>query len=125
MFFVHPPIIYFGIVWGGVIGAAFGINDHFLAPSIFGYFLCIKPQIGKCLQEYSTAVFPALFISLIMGMTLLVSKHFVFDQGLIEMVVQIFFGGALYFGLNTLLRRDFMVSNFRMLFLKSAAISNE
>ena len=94
------PALYVGVRTGGTTGVAIAFAMVMIVASIFSYLLLIRPLLGRCLREYILSMWPALWMSVVMGMAVYAVDRLL--TGVSEpasLITQILFGGLVYLGL--------------------------
>jgi O-antigen/teichoic acid export membrane protein len=94
------PGLYLGAKFGGTVGVAVAFAILMGIYTIFNYFILIRTLIGPCLREYVSSMWPALWMSAVMGGAVLcigIGLKNLPQQLLL--ITQILSGAAVYFGL--------------------------
>ena len=94
------PGLYLGAMLGGAMGVAIAFSLLMVLYSIFNYLILIRALLGACLREYTGAMWPALWMTGGMALTVLV-VGFLFQQlnQPLSLIVQILTGIVVYFSL--------------------------
>ncbi|SEM04838.1 polysaccharide transporter, PST family [Syntrophus gentianae] len=103
------PGLYLGAKLGGAVGATVAFLCLQLAISTFAYLLLIRPLLGSCLKEYLGSMWPALWLSLVMALgIILVAAGFQNIKQIHLLMFQILCGIGIYGALMFLSNRSLM-----------------
>lgn len=108
---LHIPGIYLGARVAGVTGVAAGLLILQALYTVLGYSFLIRVVLGRCAREYIDSSFPALWMSLLMGVSVLCLRVFLGHAGvaaLWTLVLAASFGGLIYLLLVGTLRPDML-----------------
>jgi O-antigen/teichoic acid export membrane protein len=94
---VSLPVIYVGIVIGKCVGVAISLLTIQIVMNIPAYYYLIRPLIGKCGQEYASAMLQPIFKAAVMGFLIMIVPHFFYiTHHLTELIIQIMCGIFVY-----------------------------
>ena len=70
------PGVYIGARFGGVVGVSVALSSLMVLYSIFNYTVLMRTLLGSCLKEYILSIWPALWISIVMGASAFLVTYF-------------------------------------------------
>jgi len=104
------PGLYLGVKLGGAVGVAIAFSILMALYSIFNYLVLIRTLLGPCLREYFWSMWPALWMSMAMMGTVMLSG--ILLQNIphqVTLILQVLCGVGTYFGLMLFSQRALMV----------------
>lgn len=120
---IQMPGLYIGAKLGGVVGVAIAYSIIVIFGSILNYLILIRNLIGQCLRDYIRSMWPALWISVIMGiLVLLLGVIFGPRSHRSILIIQILFGVLIYIGLMVYNQKSFLIEIMNMIFNKENAV---
>lgn len=107
---IHIPGLYFGAKLGGATGLAIAFAILMAIDAILSYLIFIRTLIGPCLRDYIQSMWPSLWMSTVMAVTVMVSGILLPTVPLqVKLVLQILCGVATYTGLVFFSQRALVV----------------
>jgi O-antigen/teichoic acid export membrane protein len=100
------PGLYLGAKLGGMVGVAIAFLILMVVYSIFNYLILIRTILGPCLREYIRTMWPALWMSVVMAVTVFIAG-LIFQNSLplLILITQILCGVITYIGLALLTQK--------------------
>jgi len=112
------PGLYAGVKLKGVVGVAVAFAFLQIIYSVFNYTILIRKLLGPCLKEYFSSLWPAFWISAMMGASIFfIGALLSISNGYVIFFAQLISAFIIYFGLSLYLRKSFLFE------LKSLALS--
>ncbi|QCQ20829.1 MOP flippase family protein [Desulfoglaeba alkanexedens] len=94
------PGLYLGAGLGGAVGVAIAFSVLTVLYCIFSYLVLIRTLLGPCLRDYVQSMWPALWMSAVMGAVICaIGALFQNDSRLIIFILQVFIGSAVFISL--------------------------
>ena len=115
------PGLYIGAKCGGTVGVAIAFAILMGIYSIFLYLVLIRTLVGPCVREYASSMWPSLWISAVMGGTVLaVGVFFQSFPKHVLLIVQILCGVAVFGGLMIYTQRLLVLEIKEMVWSRKA-----
>lgn len=115
--FIFAPILYFGAVFYGLYGVAFGFLLCQIINTLFSYFLLLKPVLGVCSREYlKSLLIPFLHVIPMCVLLYFLDSHW--DDGdasLLHFSIKVILGCLVYL-ITMLLSKNSIVREMRDMF---------
>jgi len=97
LFIIQVPGLYIGAMLGGAIGVAISFVCLMILYSIFNYTILIKKMLGPCLKEYLLSLVPSSLISLLMGVSMILTNIlFVFPNDIVQFTILLIMGMIIF-----------------------------
>lgn len=110
LMFTQIPGILLGLFFGGVVGVALAYLLLEVMYSILNYRIIIRSLIGPCLVKYIGSMWPAFWISIIMGILVFTSNIFFnMEINTANLIVQIIIGFLVYIILSLKFNKDITI----------------
>jgi len=122
---IQLPGLFLGAKLGGVVGVAVAGAGLIILYSIFCYAILIRILIGSCLRDYIQSMWPALWMSCVMGVLVLGMEILLqIESKPILLIIQVIFGSA-FFGSLLFLTERTLVNEFKyMIFNRGATLTD-
>ena len=117
IFFVVPPVVWVGSLWGanGLAVSSLGLMVAIFIPN--WYFL-VKPLCGAEFSEYCQQFFPPLLASIVAAMAAFASVYW-FTGDIVRLFIGAIVGALVYLGLSSWINREWIVPMQALLWHKS------
>lgn len=116
------PGLYLGAKLGGSVGVAIAFSILMGLYSIFNYLILIRTLLGPCLREYVRSMWPALWMSVVMGLAVIgVGMLFQDTAQPVILISQILCGAAVFLGL-LICKEKLLFSELKALIIKKNVV---
>lgn len=117
IFFVVPPMVWVGSLWG-TNGLALSSLAFMIAIFIPNWFFLVKPLCGAGLREYIEQFIPPLFASIVASVVAYAAAYW-FESDILRLCVGSLVGALVYLGLSSQINREWLVPMQTLLWRKS------
>jgi len=117
------PGLYLGAKLGGAVGVAIAFSILMALYSLFNYLILIRTLLGPCLREYFRSMWPALWMSGVMGLTVFAvgfSPNLELPLNhMFILIIQVLLGATIYLGLMLHLQKSLVAEVINMVTKKT------